>query len=234
MMNAKNLTAVLFALTFVSQAVADESLPVKRLCYQEICLMDPVSKLSYPVIKVKPTGSIGRLDKETFAEAERLFVGKKSDVEALARAGFVWGRPAGTNQTTLNSIKAITTICGSSAPNFNLVVKAKNGKEVGLIYTPMTQDDGNSVYSVAAVLVDFPEVQSGSEQIELLALAGKSMQHEFQCNELGQGRRCRIVTDQSRQTIEVNPGKMTLMTDDSLFQMNRARQHPACRKEIKF
>ena len=233
-MKPKTFAATLAFLLLTNQATAEELLPAKRLCYQDICLMDPVKKLSYPIIKVNPAGAIGPLTKETFAEAEKLFVGKKSDVELLAKAGFVWGRPAGTNQPTLNAIKSITTICGASAANFNVKVKAANGKEVGLIYAPMTQDDGTSVYSVTVVLVDFPEVQSANEQKELLALAGKSMQHEFQCNEVGRGRSCKILDDDSRQRIEVDPGRMTLMTDDSLFRMNRARQHAACRKEIRF
>jgi len=206
-------------------------------CYQKLCLKDSIRKLPYTVSSFKHTAPSGKFDPETLKQAEKLLIGGKPEIELLARQGIVDKGVFLISQETLNALKNIKTICGKVADFVSVKVIANNGKEILLFYTPMTAEDGTSSYSLTTIRAPYPEVQSSSEQEELVAQAAKVMNMEFECNQLGTGLSCddkshdnELNIENGMLTITISRGK----TYDHYFSLDKARQHPSCGIRIKF
>jgi hypothetical protein len=207
------------------------------LCYQDMCLKDPIHKLSYPVAgrTAEPRPAI--ITSERKVAAKKVLIASDDDVTTLVKAGFVDGTPDFASQKTLNALKRIETLCDKPADFAKVKVKAPNGKDVTLIYTPMTFDDGTSSYGLTALLVPYPEVQTKTEQKELIAQASAKMIVKLRCSSVGTEESCN--DESGTQVFSAEIGSITIQTSnrlshDAFFNLDQSRKDSRCSVDIKF
>lgn len=210
-----------------------------RMCYQGICLQDPISKLSLPVTA---QGNESRLDirsnPKLLDKAKSLFKGISSaDVELLAARGYAEGETKNASQQTLNSLKGIKTLCGKPTMFASVQVMAGNGKKISVVYSPMTMADGTSNYGVAFIGVPFPEIQSNQEMDLLIQKASETMNVPLKCRQLGVGNHCHNYAED--QEFNIEGGYAQIMQSrrfsaDHYFDLNKAEAHPLCKSEVTF
>lgn len=210
---------------------------VTPLCYQDMCLKDPIRNLNYPVVGKTSMPNPAIVTSKRKAAAKKVLIGSDDDVSTLVKAGFADGSPDFVSQTTLDALRRIETLCGKPADFAKVKVKARNGKDVTLIYTPMTFDDGTSSYGLTALLVPYPEVQTKTEQKELIAQASAKMNVKLRCSSVGTEESC--ADESGTQTFSAEIGSITIQTSnrlshDAFFNLDEARRDSRCSAGIKF
>lgn len=210
-----------------------------RMCYQGVCLQDPISKLSLPVAE---HGGESKLDlrnnPKLLEKAKNLFQGiSSSDIELLATRGYAEGETKNASQQTLDALKRIKTLCGKPAMFASVQAAANNGKKISIVYSPMTAADGISSYGVAFIGVPFPEIQSNQEMDLLIQKASETMNVPLKCGQLGAGQHCHNYAED--QEFNIESGYVKIMQSrrfsaDYYFDLNKARAHPLCKSEVTF
>lgn len=210
---------------------------VVPLCYQGLCLKDTIKELTYSASEIKNNPNKENLSHEVLELAECMYVGKKNEIELLAKEGFTGKEAIVRSQETLEALKNLVTFCGIPPESISLKVKTKNGKDIALSYIPMTADDGTSTYMLAGINIPYPEVHNVSEMRDLALQASEVMKVELKCDPFGTGLVC---LDESRtQEFWFHNGTLTIMIARSIgnlnyFDLDKTRQNPQCKCKVRF
>lgn len=210
-----------------------------RMCYQGVCLQDPISKLLLPVAAQENETKIDtRRNQALLEKAKALFPGVvSSDLELLASRGYVEGETKNASQQTLNALKRIKTLCGKPTMLASVQVIAENGKKLTIVYSPMTAPDGTSSYGAAFIGISFPGVQSEHEIESFIHKASETMRVPLKCRQFRSGKHCNNYPED--QEFNIEDGYLQIMqsrrfSDDHYFDLNKARSHPLCKSEVTF
>ncbi len=207
------------------------------LCYQGLCLKDTIKKLTYPASEIKNNPNKENLSHEVLELAECIYVGKKNEIELLAKEGFTSNEAIVRSQETLEALKNLVTICGIPPELVTLKVKAKNGKDITLVYMPMTADDGTSTYMLSSIHIPYPEVHNISEMRDVALQASEVMNVKLMCSPLGTDLACSDESD--TQEFWFHSGRLTIMIARNIgnlkyFDLDKTRQNPQCKCKVSF
>lgn len=217
----------------------EEKFP-KPMCYQNICLRDSIKALKIPAIN--PENTKIEINSQIMQEANILFNGNSSDIEIIAKNGLVGGTNKNLSNEIVGALQKINSICAApktpEAYYVSVIVKLENGKNAQLVYTPMTDESGIAIFSVAAINVEYPEVQSYAEEVELAKKAQSSINIKLSCHLIG-GTEYDCEDEANAQNLNINPGSMvirisTRFRTGEYFNLENARNNKYCKKDIAF
>lgn len=220
------------AILHASPAVANEG-ETGKVCYQNLCLLDPIQKLNLPVAKIEFKAKPGPQDAETLSLGRKIFKADAAVADLLVREGFIYGEPNSITQTTLAALRKVRAVCGRTASAFQVHVRADGGRNVILGYKPVTAESAAPGYRLTSLSIAYPEVQSAGDKRELFARASEALKLRLPCYE-ATNFECRVDGAASPSAAEFYAGRFILRAENPAFNLDAATQHPECKSSIKF